>query len=329
MVCCVSIYACLVASACAASVRSSSSSTNDDDQSTVTISLVHQQIKPSAYADDLSDYAMYPGSNEQMFALHLPLYGGDGGNDNNDEEFSNDISDNASTSDSEPDVPHFADGRHKRFKPNNFIRLGRQPSRLRDSAFMRLGRSGMGVGTTAQRLEREPQPARADNFMRFGRAGAARAASRFLRLGRGEQDEAMQPDSLRFNRRGDSFIRFGKRAELADGGGGASQMVRAMRSNVGAAVLVPGVYQIDENGERNLVAVSATNGHETGPDGLNRIERSDKQFIRLGRRDDAFLRLGKKSMYKTIGANGGHDVDLGLGGSGRVTDVEAVHAKLV
>lgn len=300
-------YACLVAVIFA----SVATCVSDDDEQPPTSQLLMAQQRPAVYADTMSDYlgdyAVYPGvSNEDFAANRDPpsmavLFTGGDTADSSDaaDDGAGDDMDRTSIGFVGDDGSDFA-ARAKR-RQNSFIRLGRaQQQRMKFTRnAIRMGRSGA------------LQPSRQDNFMRFGRAGSTRkAASNFVRFGRGNENDF--PEAMRFIRRGDSFIRFGKRSESTLDG-------RATRSNAASGQMGP------------ISGRAAT-------DGLNRIERNDKQYIRFGRRDDSFVRLGKKKsigpdvkFYKALKTNASDNMensDTNSGDGGRIAD-EPAHVKFV
>lgn len=215
-------------------------------------------------------------------------------NDERDSEnynsYSNDRNGGATAVDAADSTESDADSlaaRRKRNMHNDFIRLGRQPHALHaSSSFMRFGRGGGGQ-----------QPVRLDGFMRFGRAMPS-----FMRFGRTNAMDDAAVEGLRFGRRGDNFIRFGKRNGGGGGGGGSgggeqiSPLVipmRAVRSDEGGTEQHHHLHQ-----QQQLLLADAQQldaAQRRLSDGLNRIERNGKEFIRFGRRDDAFVRLGKKN----------------------------------
>lgn len=290
LVCCVSgvvVVCCLLAVANATSISSPSDDGEQPQQQSFESSAA--ATRPD-YSDMLPNYNVYLGSNEGFEALRLPQYSSASDEENANalelDSFSggivdgNDIGDYSAV-DRRPAV--------KRTKSNNFMRFGRQP--LPSSAFIRFGRAGrIASAVTDQQLVQQQQqqlPAKADNFMRFGRA----RGTAFMRFGRNyaavDEEGLAGADKRRFNRRGDNHIRFGKRAggQQRDGAADAAFM-RALRSN---AVMIPAAAETGK--ERNLVATETANGQLDAADGLNRMERSDKQFIRFGRGDKAFARL--------------------------------------
>lgn len=169
---------------------------------------------------------------------------------------------------------------------NGFIRL-RQPdteaadtnvyaniydreARPDNNGFIRFGRN-------------EPSSVKSNAFIRFGRGGN----KGFMRFGRNDETS----DIMRFGRRGDKFIRFGRN----DGGAGKGDSQKSDSTN-GAAAVGQETFAIrDENDDifRFLRPVP-------------RVGRNDK-FIRFGRRDQGFIRFGKRSNGLPSGELGGDE----------------------
>lgn len=152
-----------------------------------------------------------------------------------------------------------------------YIRLGRS----RSNAYMRLGRGGD------------------KGFIRFGRSGGGRPTGRdnvgrrldngFLRFGRGGNEDFVSlsgsattnDDGMRFGRRGDKFIRFGRSQQKA-GGSKASSSYR---------------NDIDADSSKTYDEIGA----KAARSGFIRLGRSraDNNFIRLGKKSDDEVNVGR------------------------------------